>query len=179
MAAFSVYWFVERPGIENLISRWKGLDKEKINALCKSKIVDRETEKLENLLKTIDEKLRPLEANTTLQDEKSELESKNSQLSQQSASLESYNSELLTELTRLKTQIEALQKSLGGVKIEQLLASKYPITANVVEKEETSSSLQYSANQTLFGTLRRTKSLDDLWSRSTPEQSKEIAQPFV
>lgn len=55
LAALSVYWFVERPGIENLISRWRGLDKKKIDTLCQSEAVDRETGKLDNLIKDLEQ----------------------------------------------------------------------------------------------------------------------------
>ncbi|WP_392538141.1 hypothetical protein [Legionella sp. 227] len=50
LAALSVYWFVERPGIENLISRWRGLDKKKIDKLCKSDVVDEESANLEKAI---------------------------------------------------------------------------------------------------------------------------------
>lgn len=33
IAALSVYWFLERPGIENLVGRWFGMDKDKVDAL--------------------------------------------------------------------------------------------------------------------------------------------------
>lgn len=33
LAAFGNYWFLERPGLENLVSKWFGLDKEKIEQL--------------------------------------------------------------------------------------------------------------------------------------------------
>lgn len=49
-AALSVYWFVERPGIENLISRWRGLDKKKIDKLCKSDVVGEESANLEKAI---------------------------------------------------------------------------------------------------------------------------------
>ncbi|MCW8397387.1 hypothetical protein OQJ26_01080 [Legionella sp. PATHC038] len=50
LAALGVYWFVERPGIENLISRWRGLDKKKIDKLCKSDVVDEESANLEKAI---------------------------------------------------------------------------------------------------------------------------------
>ncbi|WP_454782124.1 hypothetical protein [Legionella sp. WA2022007384] len=53
LAALAVYWYVERPGIENLISRWRGLDKEKIDELCKSDVVDKETHKLSVLIEEL------------------------------------------------------------------------------------------------------------------------------
>lgn len=75
LAALSVYWFVERPGIENLISRWRGLDKEKVDMLCKSKVVDRETEKLENLIHALEERVELHKTSTTAQSRVQELES--------------------------------------------------------------------------------------------------------
>lgn len=49
LAALSVYWFVERPGIEKLISRRAGLDPKKIEQLCGDKAVREESENLANL----------------------------------------------------------------------------------------------------------------------------------
>lgn len=60
LAALSVYWFVERPGIENLISRWRGLDKKKMDKLCKEDVVKKETEALEELIASIDYKIDSL-----------------------------------------------------------------------------------------------------------------------
>ncbi|ASQ44839.1 coiled-coil domain-containing protein [Legionella clemsonensis] len=177
LAAFSVYWFVERPGIENLISRWKGLDKEKIDALCKSKVVDRETEKLQILLSNIEEKITPLNTTTILNEEKKELtqkiaglESEKNALSLQATAFASRNSELLTEIERLQTQLKSLQESLVGVKSTQATAANRAI----VDKKPTVA-LRYSANQTFFGEtlLRKTKSLNDLWSSELVNQPLE------
>lgn len=52
-AAFSVYWFVERPGIENLVSHWFGLEQEKMDAFCGEEAVKRQLDKLEKLEKSI------------------------------------------------------------------------------------------------------------------------------
>ncbi|ARB92347.1 hypothetical protein [Legionella longbeachae] len=85
LAAFSIYWFVERPGIENLIRRWKGLDKEKMDQLCKSKVVDRETEKLQNLIQGIEERIELKRVNTTAQSQVQTLVEEVSRLKQQLA----------------------------------------------------------------------------------------------
>ncbi|STX30103.1 coiled-coil protein [Legionella beliardensis] len=47
--AFSVYWFVERPGVENLVGKWFGLDKEKIDELCDDEAIKKENEKLNSI----------------------------------------------------------------------------------------------------------------------------------
>jgi hypothetical protein len=39
LAAFSIYWFVQRPGLERLVSRWLGLDEDKIEALVDEDVV--------------------------------------------------------------------------------------------------------------------------------------------
>lgn len=83
LAAFAVYWYVERPGIENLIRRWRGLDKEKMDQLCKSKVVDRETDKLQNLIEGIEEKIALHRINTTAQSQVQKLEGEISSLKQQ------------------------------------------------------------------------------------------------
>lgn len=50
LAAFSLYWYVERVGLDKLISGWLGLDEEKIEKLCDKNTLDEEAEEL-NLLK--------------------------------------------------------------------------------------------------------------------------------
>lgn len=48
LAAFCGYWFVQRPGVENLVGRWFGLDQEKIDTL-KSEEVAEQSGKLAKL----------------------------------------------------------------------------------------------------------------------------------
>ncbi len=49
LAALGVYWFVERPAIDKLVSRWFGLESDKIEQLCDSEKIERHFSKLENL----------------------------------------------------------------------------------------------------------------------------------
>jgi hypothetical protein len=50
MAAFSIYWFVERPGLESLVSRWLvDLDEDKINALVEHDVVNAQRNELQIL----------------------------------------------------------------------------------------------------------------------------------
>lgn len=49
LAAFSLYWYVERVGLQQLISGWFGLDEEKIEQLCTQDKLDVEAQKLANL----------------------------------------------------------------------------------------------------------------------------------
>lgn len=53
LAALAVYWFVERPGIENLIGRMIGLDKEKIEKLTDKKENHDEKLEIQSLLENI------------------------------------------------------------------------------------------------------------------------------
>ncbi|WP_133127590.1 hypothetical protein [Legionella nagasakiensis] len=63
LAAFSIYWFVERPGLENLVGRWFGLDKEKIDVLAD----EEEVKKQQNKLTALDKKIAArLESQTQL-----------------------------------------------------------------------------------------------------------------
>ncbi|QMT58865.1 hypothetical protein [Legionella sp. PC997] len=48
-AAFSIYWYVERPGLDKLVSSWFGLNEENIQKLCDKHLIDKEIHKLENL----------------------------------------------------------------------------------------------------------------------------------
>lgn len=56
-AAFSVYWYVERLGIENLIASYVGLDQEKIDEFCGEKSVAREKTNLTNLSRRLTREL--------------------------------------------------------------------------------------------------------------------------
>lgn len=49
LAAFSLYWYVERIGLEQLISGWFGLDEEKIQDLCATENVNNEYKELMDL----------------------------------------------------------------------------------------------------------------------------------
>jgi hypothetical protein len=75
LSAFCVYWFMERPVIENLIGRWKGLDKEKIHALCDEKVVSKEQNKLRTLIQGFKNKIELHQDNEALREQISRLES--------------------------------------------------------------------------------------------------------
>ena len=49
LAAFSIYWYVERPGLDKLVSSWFGLNEENIQKLCDKSFINREIHKLERL----------------------------------------------------------------------------------------------------------------------------------
>lgn len=49
LCAFSLYWYVERVGVTQLVSGWFGLDEEKIEKLCNQDNMEKELNKLENL----------------------------------------------------------------------------------------------------------------------------------
>lgn len=46
LSAFCIYWFVERPGLENLVGRWFGLDQNKIDSFTDEAIVNEQTKDL-------------------------------------------------------------------------------------------------------------------------------------
>lgn len=52
-SAFSLYWYVERVGLQKLISGWFGLNEDKIEQLCDQDKLTKEAEKLENLKEKI------------------------------------------------------------------------------------------------------------------------------
>lgn len=49
LAALSLYWYVERPEIDQLVSAWFGLDQHKIAKLCDPDKLQREADELDNL----------------------------------------------------------------------------------------------------------------------------------
>ncbi|MBL7481795.1 hypothetical protein [Legionella bononiensis] len=53
LAAFCLYWNVERVGVKKLISTWFGLDEENIEKLCDSENLANQERKLENLQKHV------------------------------------------------------------------------------------------------------------------------------
>lgn len=54
LAACAVYWYVERPGLENLVGRWMGLDRDDINVLADEDDVNTHKNKLIQLSRSID-----------------------------------------------------------------------------------------------------------------------------
>ncbi|STY31038.1 coiled-coil protein [Legionella wadsworthii] len=119
LAALSVYWFVERPGIENLISRWKGLDKDKIDQLCEDKYVDRETAKLENLIAGIQKNINLLDKEEEAQAQIESLKLENGYLLGQVKELVStqeHSKELLADHEKDQGIISQLQEELSQAK---------------------------------------------------------------
>lgn len=53
-AALSIYWFVERPGLESLVSRWLGLDEDKINTFVDDNVVREQRRGLSQLTGQVD-----------------------------------------------------------------------------------------------------------------------------
>ena len=53
LSAFSIYWFVERPGLENLVGRWMALDKDKIDAFAGDDVVTKQKQDLHILEKKV------------------------------------------------------------------------------------------------------------------------------
>lgn len=49
LAALAVYWYMERPGLQKLISAWIGLDEEKVEQLCDIDKIENEDQKLGHL----------------------------------------------------------------------------------------------------------------------------------
>ncbi|HHT0592809.1 TPA: hypothetical protein ACTXXA_000999 [Legionella anisa] len=49
LAAFSLYWYVERPVLDKLVSSWFGLNEESVQKLCDKHLIIKEEKKLGNL----------------------------------------------------------------------------------------------------------------------------------
>ncbi|HHF7366083.1 TPA: hypothetical protein ACPSKY_001187 [Legionella bozemanae] len=112
LAALSVYWFVERPGIENLISRWRGLDKKKMDKLCKEDVVKKETEELEELIASIDFKIGSLK-----QHEEDQLEIKS--LKERLSAVELEKNAALLKAEKAELEVARLNAELEKIKAQQ------------------------------------------------------------
>ena len=64
LAALSLYWFVQRPGLEHLVSHWVGLDKSNIVEFGDRDIVAHQKDKLKRLLHKLD-RVEELRSNAT------------------------------------------------------------------------------------------------------------------
>lgn len=53
LAALSIYWYVERPVLDKLVSSWFGLNEESVQKLCDNHLIDKEEKKLVNLRRKI------------------------------------------------------------------------------------------------------------------------------
>lgn len=153
IAAFGVYWFVERPGIENLISRWKGLDKEKIDALCTQTVVDEETENLDKLVKSLENQISKateceelVTQNQQLGQDKQELITANQELKSNEKESADTISQLLEHIAGLQEKVRGLEHSIQGVH-----SGRETKTIIVV--------LPYARTQTFFGNGQSTQSI--------------------
>lgn len=68
LAAFAIYWYVERYDIEAIVSRWFGLDNDKIAVFAEPQSVERARHKLSQLQHHIDNKLTLVDRATQLED---------------------------------------------------------------------------------------------------------------
>ncbi len=55
VAALSIYWFVERPGLESLVSRWLDIDEDKINAMVDDQLVMEQKRDLHQLARQVEQ----------------------------------------------------------------------------------------------------------------------------
>ena len=81
LAALCVYWFTQRPGVENIIGRWVGLDNDKIDTLCDQEVIQKEQNKLAALKEMLEIRLADLnkifEYENTASDFEAKQQSKN------------------------------------------------------------------------------------------------------
>jgi hypothetical protein len=60
LAALCVYWFTQRPGVENIIGKCVGLDNDKIDTLCDDDAIKKEQNKLATLKEMLEVRLADL-----------------------------------------------------------------------------------------------------------------------
>ncbi|MBA3535186.1 MAG: hypothetical protein H0T84_01025 [Tatlockia sp.] len=112
LAALGVYWFVERPSIDKLVSRWFGLEKDKIDELCDAQKIERHTSKLENLKNNLSLRQSILRTDTRKNAEaRIAAKKKNLAQSPQDSSFGFFSSSLVTIRPKTKNLIEKLKKT--------------------------------------------------------------------
>lgn len=172
IAALSVYWFVERPGIENLVSRWRGLDKKKIEQLSKSDIVEKESDKLFKLQKELENGISHLDNEEADKRKIKELEEKAAQVDTLQKEVSRLN--LLTDslqkktshVDELETEVTRLQKEVSQLKGE-LEQSADPIEVHSPKEEEASPLLTFSH-------FRRVKSESNLYALQQKDMASSL-----
>ena len=105
LASLSIYWFVERPGIENLVGRFFGRDKNKIQEFCDEEANADEAEALDNLLAILEAKQIDLLA---LGDQENRIAEQVDVISDQSDLIKAQ-----------ATKIEALEKRLAKLEAKE------------------------------------------------------------
>lgn len=103
-ASLAIYWYVERPGIENIIGRIIGLDKEKIDKITNVEEKFNEENEMEASIKNIDTRRKDLEVNVKLTLALEE-EKKNHELDKQ-------------ETEKVRIEAGGLKLELAGLKID-------------------------------------------------------------
>ncbi|KTD18113.1 hypothetical protein [Legionella jordanis] len=150
LAAFSVYWFVERPGIENLISRWMHLDKNKIDALCDSEAVEQESRELDHLVNMLSE-------NSSLKETKlnqvATIISLEERVSEADKIIERQQKTIAT-LQKFNQTVDEMPGSLKGLKR----------ASSDVDKTSSKTSAANLSSYSFYAGSRRSRSFDDLRS---------------
>lgn len=115
-ASFAIYWYVERPGIENIIGRIIGLDKEKIDKITNVEENNKEDKEMEASIKNIDTRKkdieRVLELTTAIEKEKEDRKLDNQSNKKALLDMNSEASNLKHELAGLKDNNQGLQSEL-------------------------------------------------------------------
>jgi hypothetical protein len=81
LAAFSLYWYVEKVGLQQLISGFFGLDEEKIKQLCDSEEVVTQVNKLSNLKERVESTAELTQQITLLKQQQNNEQAENKSLS--------------------------------------------------------------------------------------------------
>lgn len=98
LAALCIYWFVERPGLENLVGRWFGFDKERIELFSSEDTIEKERVKL----KTLIDKLEPASSCDPFNVEQ---QHEGAPVSQREAALAEENVQLTCRIHQLEQQV--------------------------------------------------------------------------
>ncbi|MDX1837772.1 hypothetical protein DIZ81_09315 [Legionella taurinensis] len=122
-ASFAIYWYVERPGIENLIGRIIGLDKEKIDKITNVEENNNEKKEMEASIKNIDTRKkeieRTVELTSALEEEKRNHELDNQSNAKALSAICIEANGLKQELADLKNECQGMQSELMFHKEQQ------------------------------------------------------------
>ncbi len=130
LAAFSLYWYVEKVGLQQLISGLFGLDEEKIEKLCNQEELEKQAQKLTNLKEKIMETAELTQQIKILKKQSHEESSEEADVSKKRAPL------------TINTDLSPSGAVIGNIySFHKSMPTKSEIVSNALDEDELASSV--------------------------------------